>query len=697
MKQKSLLLVLALGLVSIWPLVVSARQVEVSDGAQDPAVSPDGRRIAVCVLGKIWVMDASGGAAQQISQGIGWDSHPAWSPDGQFLAYSHQLASGSELVSVNLATGIARQIWHTDQQIQQVGYAPDGGQLFFVQQRDQYNAHVYRLPVGGGKPQLVSTEAEGWHEWSFAIRPDGKLLYVDSGRYGGSNLYAIELDTLKPSRLTNTDLDQRNVIVAGDELGFVETQNGVQSVMLQPPGGGAARKAYSTAYAGLQIAAYPDGRHLLLCSRRKLVRLDTTNGRTAPIPFVAKFILPDQSPGDLIVTNARLFDGTGKVTTDATVVIRDGRITSVTSGGAGPAAGDVRVVDAAGKTVLPGLMDNHYHFWNVFDGEGLLERGVTAIRDPGAPLQLSLNFKEAIALGLFAGPDIYTAGPIIDGLHGYHPMVDVELTDASAAAALVRSFKQQGVDAIKAYFQLKPEIVAAVIREAHAQGLRVTGHIGVLTSWSQAMDFGIDGFNHIRVWHDFLPESEQPTGANESLDNRYPIARMQADWTEIDPDSSRVSALLDKMKAHHIGYDPTLTVQDSREWAQKYLSLGDHALSLESFARMSRFTRRVQEEGVLLLAGTDNTHKGDLRFELEDYAAAGIPPSEILKAATANGAEWLGKMSDFGTVQPGRRGDLVIVAGDPTIDVKALRNIEMVIKDGRIVFTTMQAAGLRLP
>src|SRR5947207_7757038 len=88
------------------------RPVLVDHGAQDPAVSPDGTQLAVSILGKIWLLPTRGGDAQQLSDGFGWDTHPAWSPDGQFIAYAHQLPSGAELMVRNLATGTSMALYH---------------------------------------------------------------------------------------------------------------------------------------------------------------------------------------------------------------------------------------------------------------------------------------------------------------------------------------------------------------------------------------------------------------------------------------------------------------------------------------------------------------------------------------------------------------------------------------------------------
>ena len=396
--------------------------------------------------------------------------------------------------------------------------------------------------------------------------------------------------------------------------------------------------------------------------------------------------LPEQASPDLLITHARLVSATKAAPLEnATIEIRGGKIAAIHPGGQTASAAGLTVIDASGKTILPGLMDNHYHFWDIFDGPRLLARGITVIRDPGSDLADTLNYREAIALGLAAGPHIYTTGPLIDGHGGYHPMVDVEIDDPQAAVDLVRSLKAQGVDALKVYFLLKPEVLHEVVKEAHAQGLPVTGHIGVRTSWSQAIEDGIDGFNHIRVWPDFLPPTEQPQGENENLDSeKNPIPRMQADWSRIDPNGDQAKALLQKMVDHHIGFDPTLSIQHLGDYWRRALGLEQYQIAADTYTRMGQFVARAQKMGVLLLAGTDD---GSLFDEMESYAAAAIPNLDIVNAATVNGAKWLGKDSEFGSVEIGKRADLVIVDGDPLKDIKTMRKITTVIQDGRVVFS----------
>ena len=672
------------------PTFASVQRTDTVDrGAQDPAVSPDGSQIAVGIFGKIWLVPIGGGQARQVTYGPSWDSHPAWSPDGQFLAYAHQRPGRTELLVHNLATGGSITIYSTEQTIGQIAYAPRGGEIFFLHDRNQHEAHLWRVPIGGGEAKQL-TFTEDWHEWSFAFSPDGSEVLLNHGRYGSSDLYRLGIDSLEVTRLTNTPADEFSVAWSadGESIVFIERDNGMDRVMVQPITGGPARRVFSSIYDQKQLVLHPDGT-AILCAGRRLYRLDLHSGDIAPIPFEAQFVLPDLAEPSLVITNARLFDGTGSdVVENATIEIRDGRIVSVRSEQASAALpADLPVLDAAGRMVLPGLMDNHYHYWHhwTFVGARLLARGVTAVRDPGAAISESMNFKEAIALGILEGPDIYTLGPLIDGRRGYHPMVDVALTSAEAAPALVRALKVQGVDAIKVYNFLTPDVLRAVVAEARAQGLPVTGDIRMRTRWSEAITAGINGFNHMMNGRgDFLPSDVQTYRQDETTEMTLFRARQtRGYWRDIDPESPEVEALIRRMADHNVALDATLVISRVPDERRSSLSLDEFDSQRKGFERMKQFVRRAYEMGVLLLAGTDN---GNLFTEMELYAEAGVPNAAVLQAATINGAKWLGRDADFGTVEVGKRAHLILVEGDPLKEMKDIRNISVVIKDGRIVF-----------
>lgn len=701
-ERHRLRIVLSIGLGSVLPFAgadTSAAQtsgagdpatetVHVEIGARSPAPSPDGSTLAISVLGDIFLVPIEGGEATPVTRGQSWDRHPAWSPDGRFLAYGEHLQGGSRLLMRTMATGLHQIVFDTRSdgggEILQIDFSPDGDFLYFVRQMSQYDAHLWRVrPDGSDLEQLTFTQ--GWHEWSFALSPDGRELLLETGRYEGTDLFVMDLESRSPVRITDTP--ERELGVAwspdGGTRAWIESMDGVDRVMVST-GGAPAREVTRFPYGQSELVFEPGG-DLILANARRLHRIDPATGESTPLPVSAPFERAADPPDDLVITNVRLFPATGgdALIEGAHVVVTDGRISAV---GTGPveAPPGVPVIEGNGRTLLPGLMDNHRHYWQSTQGPTLLRNGVTAVREPGVAIADGMDFKDAAALGILPSPEIYSTGPLIDGWGGYHPMVDVTIEDPAAAAPLVRALADQGVDALKAYFLLEPDVMAAVVAEAHALGLPVTGHLGVRTSLTEAMDAGMDGFSHIRIWKDLLDPAELPDGRGESLDSGVDrVSRMQVDWTRIDANGPEVGALIERLAATGTAIDPTLYVHRRQQSLRTSVSMESFDRALGGYEGMKTFVRRAVEAGVPLLAGTDNV---SINNELEAYEEAGVPRARILEAATINGARWIGADDEFGTVEVGKRAHLLLVDGDPLADIRALRAVELVLKDGVVVY-----------
>lgn len=684
-----------------------AGTVTVDRGAQDPAVSPDGKTVAVGILGKIWLVPISGGAARQLTFGNGWHSHPAWSRDGRFIAYAYQRPSGTELVERALGSGAERTVFFTRQSIGQIAYHPKRPELFFIEDRSQFNAYLWTVPRGhhylvaegadeprthgGGEPRQL-TFGQWQQDWSFAFSPDGERMAVEhvTGAVPSvRDLHLMGIDGTSDERLTHSpQVDEVSVQWTrdGTSLIYINREEGTEKITLRTLQDGATREVFASPYDGKQLALHPDAETLVMVAGRQLFRVHLQSGRITPIPFEARFTVPDMERADLIISNARLFDGTGRPVQDrATVEVRNGRIARVWSGAAPKdAPSGIPAIDARGRFLMPGLMDNHYHYWHqwTFSGADLIANGVTSIRDPGAGISESLNLRDAINHGLLSGPRVYTLGPLIDG-YGYHPMVDVLLSKPEAAAPLVRALHRQGVDGVKIYQLLAPDVARAVIATAKELGLPVSGDIGTRTSWQEAIAAGITGLNHTFNYSwGFIREPAAAPWGREPLEVSYARSTLRQQ-TRVDPESSDVKAMLSEMAARQVMLDPTLTVLLTKDSDLRQGGLDELGNKVQGNADRKALTLEAHQAGVLMLAGTDGKPMPE---ELETYEKAGIPNATILQMATVNGARWLHKDKDFGTVEPGKRADLLLVDGDPLKQMKDIRNVALVVKDGRIVF-----------
>jgi imidazolonepropionase-like amidohydrolase len=435
------------------------------------------------------------------------------------------------------------------------------------------------------------------------------------------------------------------------------------------------------------------------------------------------------APGVLVLRGVTLIDGTGAAPVpDRDIVVRGDRVVEVRRTGGAPYPRGAELLELRGRFVIPGLVDAHAHatillFHRGEDGEVraeyrrdlseralrlLLAHGVTTIRNPSAPAAEGAALRDDVESGTIAGPRILTSGEHLN---------DRGMTGDEIRAE-VRRQAGAGVDLIKVYGGLGPEQVAAAIEEAHALGLPVVGHLQ-RTTWTEAARLGIDAVTHGSPWSGAYLPRERRADYRETMLGRL-------DWIEwVDLDGPEVAAMIRELAERRIPVDPTLVTYhtkffgDDPRWTENpaqalvpelsaqwragatYVtdwSPADFARARRLWPKVEALVRRYHQGGVLLAAGSDTpqawTVPGvSLHEELELLVEAGIPPLEVLRIATRNGAEALGLLDRVGTVEAGKRADLLILSADPVADVRNTRRIERVVQGGRLLRPAALLAG----
>ena len=399
----------------------------------------------------------------------------------------------------------------------------------------------------------------------------------------------------------------------------------------------------------------------------------------------------------LALTGGTLVDGTGAASVpDSVVVIHDGRIVAAGPHSSVKVPKDAQVVDARGKTIMPGLWDMHAHFEQVEWGPIYLAAGVTTVRDVGNEFEFITAVRDAVAKGQGLGPRILAAG-IVDG-SGPFSLGVARVDTPEQAKMWVDKYHDAGFQQMKIYSSVKLDEIKIIADEAHRLGMTVTGHIPEGLNAFQGVDAGMDQINHIQYMLPIMTPP-MPKGSDRA-------ARMKAQ-SEIDLNSPEAQKAIAFLKAHDTVIDDTLvifeflTANTSRppasfepgvekiapELAQQLLDVGppspNQPLVDKIFAKEVEITGALHRAGIRIVAGTDQTVPGySLHRELELYVQAGFTPMEAIQAATIVPARVMGVDKEVGTIEPGKRADVIILGANPLDDIHNSRKVESVITNG---------------
>lgn len=404
--------------------------------------------------------------------------------------------------------------------------------------------------------------------------------------------------------------------------------------------------------------------------------------------------------GTTLIRNARVFDSEhARLGVAADVLLRDGRVVSLSAAGGRLPAAD-NMVDAGGRVLLPGMFDMHVHAGR-WDGGLHLAAGVTTVRDMGNDNGTLGQLRAEERAGTLLFPRIVASGFI----EGESPMAArngfiVDSMDKVAAA--VDWYAANDYVGVKIYNSFPKDLLPETIAYAHAKGLRVSGHVPVHMLAREVVAQGYDEVQHInQLALNFLATHATDT---RTLERFYLVARGAGD---LDLDSPDVQDFIALLRDRGTVVDPTLAtfeflhqrngqpspifaaieahvppdVQRSRRAAQ--MDIPDQSIELRykrSFDNLVALLGRLYQAGVPVVAGTDEVPGFTLQRELELYVQAGMTPAQALQVATWNGAKYSNVLDDRGSIAVGKRADLVLFDGDPTVDIADVRKPVLVIK-----------------
>ena len=421
---------------------------------------------------------------------------------------------------------------------------------------------------------------------------------------------------------------------------------------------------------------------------------------------VAKKFLSAENRTPTLIDNVLLFDSiNGRFLPNRSVLVSDGKVKVIAAAGKIKAAKGVIRIDGRGKTLVPGLWDSHLHVggsdWNLLQN---VATGITNFRSPGSMIDESLSIFKRRATGELLAPD-GKVQPIIDRKDPLAAQGALTVSSEEEAIAAVRKVKEAGLWGVKFYTSMTPAWIAPAAAEAKKLGLHVNGHVPAGMRPIEAVRAGYDEITHIN----FIMMQAMP---QEVVDKANTAARIEGPakyGKDVDLDSAEMKAFYKELAERKTIIDPTLVVWEgsltsdgsaimpayapfaeiSPPAISRSMKIGGYPLFdgltredfRASYAKLVGVVGRLHKAGVRVVAGTDGSGL-ELVRELELYQQAGLSNAEALQTATIVPARMTGMDDRFGSIEAGKTASMILVEGDASKDMGALRRISTVFLDG---------------
>ncbi len=429
----------------------------------------------------------------------------------------------------------------------------------------------------------------------------------------------------------------------------------------------------------------------------------------AAVAGVAKRFLTPAAKAPVLFDNVRLFDADkGEFLAARAVLAQDGKVAAIGATGSLKAPAGTRVIDGRGKTLVPGIWDSHLHIGDDWDVLSNMANGITSFRSPGTTFDRAVDATKRRADGsLLMGEPFISV--IIDKKDPLAAQGAEVVSSAEEAIAAVRRVKAAGLWGVKFYTSMDPAWIAPAATEAHRLGLHVHGHVPATMKPSEAVAAGYDELTHLN----FVVMEAMPREVIDKANTRARVEGPARYFGDVDLDGPLMSGFVADLAKKKTIVDPTVVIfegmltQDGGKPQPAYapymgiispvlersvFTAGGYPLVegltrdnyRKSYAKMVELVSRLHKAGVPIVAGTDGWGI-ELVRELEIYRQAGFTPAEAIQSATILPARVVGADKRTGSIAVGKEADMVLVDGDPSTDLGALRRVVTVVSDGYVM------------
>jgi Tol biopolymer transport system component len=657
-------------------------------GILTPALSPNGRTVAFVALNDLWVMEI-GKNPRRLTNDTYYELEPAWSRDGQYLAYGSDRAGTQDIYVRDMRTGTERRVTALEGAEVAPAWSPDGSTIAFQNEQEAtFTVEVSSRDVRQVIGPVFGPSRPTWSADGTTIAMAARKQYSARFREGHNQILTVNLTTGE-QRYDPPGGEFASITTRADD-GPVWSPDGrwmafvVESTLRVMPVDEIGRPTGPARRITAEATDAPtwsgDSEWLLYLNNGKLKLVKRDGSETRDVPLRLDY-QPAQPSGRTVIHAGRLWDGTSSaIQQNVDIVVVNNRIQSIA-----PHARPIQepYVDASTLTVIPGLWDTHWHrfearFFGDRAGRAALAYGLTSTLSNADPVYRSIEERESVQAGRRIGSRVFATGEGLDGSRSHHPNFRT-VTGVDQIPLEIARARELDYDYLKQYVRPAADALREGAQAAHQLGIPAGGHL-----FSPGFFVGLDGTTHLAATqrHNWASTESALTLTYDDVVSVYGSGKRSVGTT---------IAGNTFLFPHDCAGDPRAQLFPPWRTPDCGSSPPNPDPQCQSgVCKRTRTFARIRDAGGIVLAGTDFPLGGDLPFtihaELRALVLYGWTPYEALLTATRNPAEFLGVERDLGTLEPGKLADMVFVEGNPLERIQDAINVKMTMMNG-VLFT----------